>query len=370
MFRRRSLTVILVAGLIATAAACSSSAEAVRPRIRLASIASATGSGAAYGVTAQHGVQLAVEKLGEGRIDLRTFDDLSTNDGAMTAMNTAVEWGADVVFAPTLSPVALSVMPVANQNRIPTLGVTNATLDMAASGEYMWRVSKSEADMVTASVDAVARRGQRAVLIWEPADGYSVGSRDAFLAAATARGVDVVAELSYVDGSTTPASLAAQAESSSPDLLLMALRSAVAADFLKATSTSKAIRVGGNGFNSVAVIDRAGSASNGLIVSGSWNVDAPIPMSQQFIDEYLAKYGTAPDSFAAQGYAAVEVLLAAARAGGGTSRTRIQEGLAALGRRTNDVATVLGSFGYSVGHEPTYPAIVQQVRAGSLVPYP
>lgn len=366
---RSLLAVLVVLPLLALAAACSSQVDAADPPIRIASIASATGSGSAYGINAQQGVRLAVEMLGEGRVDLRTFDDQSTNDGGMAAAKSAVEWDAEIVLAPTLSPVAASIAPYLAQNRKPTLGVSNATIDVQAAGEYFWRISKSERDMVAASVNAAAKRGQRAVLIWEPADGYSVGSREAFVSAAAAKGVTITSELSYVDGSTTAASLAAKAAASSPDLLFMALRSAVAADFLTATSSSEAVRIGGNGFNAVPVISKAGSAANGLIVSGSWNLDQPVAMSKVFIDAYLDMYGAVPDSFAAQGYAAVQVALAAVRSGGGSSSSQVQAGLGALGRRTNAIPSVLGPFGFTAEREPTYPAVVQQVRSGTLVPF-
>lgn len=368
--RARSVVLVLLAlPLLALSAACSSTVDAADPPIRLASIASATGSGAAYGVTQQLGVQLAVEQLGGGRIDLRTYDDQSTNDGAMAAAKSAVDWNADAVFAPTLSPVAASVAPLFAQHRIPTFGVTNATIDVAAAGPYFWRVSKSENDMVATSVRTATRRGQQAVLIWEPADGYSVGSHQAFLDAAAARGVTITQELQYVDGSTTAASIAAKAEAASPDAIFMALRSAVAADFLTATASTTALRIGGNGFNSVAVISKAGAAANGLIVSGSWNIDEPVLLSAGFVEAYRARYGSDPDSFAAQGYVAVQALLAAVRAGGGTTSARIQTGLAALGRTTNAVPTVVGAFGYTSDREATYPAVVQQVRSGTLLPY-
>ena len=367
--RTRFFAFLAALSLVVVATACSSSDASSAPTIRLASIASASGSGSAYGENVQRGVKLAVELLGEGRVDLRIWDDRSTNDGGTVAMRDAVDWKASAVLMPTLSPVALAAAPLGTAAGIPMLGVSNATIDLAAAGEWFWRVSKSESQMVTASVDAVARRGQNAVLIWEPSDGYSVGSRQAFIDAAAANGVTITSELAYVDGSTTATALAARAAAASPDLLFMALRSAVAADFLTATSGSSATRVGGNGFNSKPVITKAGVASEGLIVSGSWNADEPIPMSGAFIDRYLATYGSLPDSFAAQGYAAVQVVMSAARRGGGTTPADIQRGLGLLGRVTNPVPTVLGDFGFTVAREPTYPAVVQQVRAGELVPY-
>lgn len=367
--RTRFLALLAAMALVAVAPACSSADDSAAPTIRLASIASATGSASTYGVNAQRGVKLAVELLGEGRIELRTWDDQSTNDGGTSAMRSAIAWEASAVLMPTLSPVALAASPLGSSAGVPMLGVSNATIDLAAAGDWFWRVSKSESQMVAASVDAVAERGENAVLIWEPADGYSVGSRQAFLDAAAASGITITRELAYVDGSTSATSLAATAAASSPDLLFMALRSAVAADFLTATSGSSARRVGGNGFNSMPVITKAGVASEGLIVSGSWNLDEPIPMSGAFVDRYLTVYGSLPDSFAAQGYAAVQAVLAAARRGGGTAPADIQRGLGRLGRVTNPAPTVLGEFGYTLEREPTYPAVVQQVRAGELVPY-
>lgn len=367
--RTRFLATLAVLSLVAVASACSSSDASSAPTIRLASIASSSGSGSAYGVNAQRGVKLAVELLGEGRIELRAWDDQSTSDGGSAAVRGAIDWDASAVLMPTLSPVALAAAPLGTAAKVPMLGVSNATIDLVAAGDWFWRVSKSESQMVAASVDAVARRGQNAVLIWEPADGYSVGSRQAFVEAAAANGVTITNELAYVEGSTTASALATRAEAFAPDLLFMALRSAVAADFLTATSGASAVRVGGNGFNAMPVITKAGAASDGLIVSGSWNADEPIPMSGAFIDRYLATYGTFPDSFAAQGYASVQVLLSAARRAGGVAPVDIQRGLGLLGRVTNPVPTVLGDFGFTVDREPTYPAVVQQVRAGELVPY-
>lgn len=363
------LAALAVLALIGTACSSSASSASERPVLRLASIASSGGSASAYGVNVQRGVKLAVELLGEGRVELRSWDDLSTNDGGTAAMRSALEWDATVVLMPTLSPVALAAAPLGTAARTPMLGVSNATIDLADAGDWFWRISKSETQMVTASVDAVATRGQTAVLLWEPADGYSQGSRAAFVAAAAERGVTITSELAYVDGSTTPASLAARAASSSPDLLFMALRSGVAADFLTATAGTSAVRVGGNGFNAMPVISKAGSAADGLIVAGSWNRDEPVAMSQLFIDRYTAAYGSVPDSFAAQGYGAVQVVLAAARNARTISPAGLQAGLAALGRTTNDVATVLGPFGFTAEREPTYAAVVQQVRTGNLVPY-
>jgi len=242
--------------------------------------------------------------------------------------------------------------------------VTNAVLDMTAIGNVVWRVSLSENAMVSASVKYAASKKsvKTATLIWEPSDGYSAGSAASFRAAAQANGITITSEQTYVDGSTAVDAVAGAALASSPDAVFFALRSAVADDFLVATASTNALRVGGNGFNSAAVVASSGAGADGLIVSGSWNINSPNAMSKKFVEAYTKANNVAPDSFAAQGYAAIQVLLAAMKKAKNAGAAGIQEALAKIGT----VETVLGPFGYDAKHEPTYPGAVQIVQGGAF----
>jgi branched-chain amino acid transport system substrate-binding protein len=365
MRRSRVLIPALVLTLAVVAAACSSSsASGSKDPMTVASIASSTGSGAPYGVTQQNGTVLAVNELADGSINLRTYDDLSDPQAGTEAMKKALSEGAQVVLGPTLSPVAAAADPIAQSVGVPVLAVTNAVLDMAAIGNVVWRVSLSENAMVSASVKYAASKKsvKTATLIWEPSDGYSAGSAASFRAAAQANGITITSEQTYVDGSTAVDAVAGAALASSPDAVFFALRSAVADDFLVATASTKALRVGGNGFNSAAVVASSGAGADGLIVSGSWNINSPNAMSKKFVEAYTKANNVAPDSFAAQGYAAIQVLLAAKKKAKNAGAAGIQEALAKIGT----VETVLGPFGYDAKHEPTYPGAVQIVQGGAF----
>jgi branched-chain amino acid transport system substrate-binding protein len=369
MFKRRNLLVVaaLATALLGSACGSSTSASESKSPMTVASIASSTGSAASYGIAQQNGTDLAVSELGAGLIDLRVYDDLSTADGGTEAMRSAIRAGASTVLGPTLSPVAAIADPVAQSAGVPVLGVTNTTLDMAAIGNLIWRVSLSENAMVSASVTYAAKNkltsSKNAVLIWEPADGYSTGSAESFRAAAKANGITIMSEHEYVDGSTTVASVAAAALASSPDAVFMALRSAIAGDFLTATASTTAVRVGGNGFNSSSIVTSAGAAASGLIVSGSWNINSSNAQSKAFVESYTKANGVAPDAFAAQGYAAIQVLLAAMKKAQSSDPAVIQVALGQIG----SVDTVLGRFGFDAEHEPTYSAAVQEVIGGQFI---
>jgi len=365
MRRFRVVLPALALTLAVVAAACSSSsATSSKGPMVVASIASSTGSGAPYGVTQQNGTVLAVNELAKGSIDLRTYDDLSDAQAGTDEMKKALADGASIVLGPTLSPVAVAADPIAQSAGVPVLGVTNAVLNMASIGNVVWRVSLSENAMVNASVKYAGSKKsvKNAVLIWEPADGYSAGSADSFRAAAKADGITITSEQKYVDGSTSVESIAGAAMSGAPDAIFFALRSAVADDFLVATGSTKAVRVGGNGFNSAAVIASSGASADGLIVSGSWNINSTNAQSKAFVASYTKANNAAPDSFAAQGYAAIEVVLAAMKHAKSIAPADIQAALSKIGT----VQTVLGPFGYDASHEPTYPAAVQVVQSGAF----
>lgn len=358
---------LTLAVAVGAAACSSSSATGTKGFMKVASIASSTGSAAPYGVPQQNGTVLAVDELGKGSLALLTYDDLSDPQAGTDVMKKALAAGASIVLGPTLTPVAVAADPVAQSAGVPVLGVTNAALDIASIGNMVWRVSLSENAMVSASVAYASEKSLKgtaktAVLIWEPGDGYSVGSAEAFRAAAKANGITITSEQQYVDGTTSVASISQAALASSPTAIFFALRSAVADDFLVDTASTKAVRVGGNGFNSAAVITSSGAAANGLIVSGSWNINSPNAESQAFVASYKKANGAAPDSFAAQGYAAIQVVLAAMKKAKTTGPADIQVALGKIGT----VPTVLGPFGYDAKQEPTYPAVVQIVQGGEF----
>jgi ABC-type branched-subunit amino acid transport system substrate-binding protein len=97
-------------------------------------------------------------------------------------------------------------------------------------------------------------------------------------------------------------------------------------------------------------------------VSGSWNINTSNADSKKFVDSYTKANNAAPDAFAAQGYAAIEVLLAAMKKAKSRSSADIQIALGKIGT----VRTVLGPFAYDANHEPTYPASVQIVQGGAF----
>jgi branched-chain amino acid transport system substrate-binding protein len=344
-------------------------ASASNGTLLVGALASLTGSGAPYGVGQERGIELAVElEGGDLPLQMTSADDGSTPETGSAAMSSLIDLGVAAVLGPTLSPVAAAADPLAQSVGVPVLAVTNTTLDIAAIGDLVWRVSLSEKRMLPQGLAAVRElRGVRtAVLVSDASDGYASGAAEAFRSGAAAEGIELIDDVTFDPASLDAAgyaTLLADAVASSPDALLLAARSTSATSLLLATEglTLPATVLGSNGFNAPDVLAAAGPRADGIVVTASWNPAIDVPASRTFVDRFRARYGIDPDAFAAQSYAGVQILVAAARAGNGTSRQAIQSGL----RELTSLDTVLGTVTFD-RNEAVYPAAIQVASGGRL----
>jgi branched-chain amino acid transport system substrate-binding protein len=377
----RRLTALL-ATLALIGAACGSGGEAPAAgdpvddtantsdgTLLVGSLASLTGNGSPYGVSQQRGTELAVEfEAGEVPLRLESADDGSDPDTASTAMSGLIDRSAAAVLGPTLSPVAAAADPLAQSVGVPVLAVTNTTLDIDAIGDLVWRVSLSEKRMLPQGLAAARdlRNVRTAVLISDSSDGYALGAAEAFRAGAGREDIELIDDVTFDPEALDEdgyAAVLSGAAAKNPDALLLAARSTAATNLLLARNglALPGTLIGSNGFNARDVLDAAGVFADGILVTASWNAAIDVPASQRFVTRYLERHGAAPDAFAAQSYAGVQLLVAAAKASGGTSRQAIQAGLRAL----TSVQTVVGTVTFD-GNEAVYPAAIQVVTNGQL----
>lgn len=331
------------------------------------SLASLTGSASPYGISQARGASLAAAHSRPGRVRVRlTLADDQSSDRMGTNQMIAFT-GARVaaVLGPTLSGVAGVADPIAGAAGIPVLGVTNTTLDLATAGPTFWRVTLSEDRLIPASVAYAGKeRGvTTASLVSVTGDAYSEGAARAFRSAADAQGIRLVADITMPTGSSESASVIARALAGGPQAVFFAARSRDAVNLVVAAQGYAGVKVGGNGYNTPDVLGATGTATDGMIVSASWNPGRRDARSRAFVRAYRAKYRSTPDAFAAQGYAGVQLLEAAATAGRGGTPERVLSGL----RRLRSVPSVVGTMRFRPGmREAVYPATVQVVRGGRL----
>ena len=109
-------------------------------------------------------------------------------------------------------------------------------------------------------------------------------------------------------------------------------------------------------------MENAGTAAEGAITLANWASSVPTPGNEAFVQNYGAKYGVEPTTFAAQGYAAIYILTHAIVKAGATDSTAIRGALA----QTQGLNTVLGKFSFDTVGDAVYAPTILIVEHGKF----
>ncbi|MEB0162976.1 ABC transporter substrate-binding protein, partial [Glaciimonas sp. CA11.2] len=127
----------------------------------------------------------------------------------------------------------------------------------------------------------------------------------------------------------------------------------------------KTVFVGGNGFNSPKIIELAGASAEGLVVSSPWFIDRKDPENVEFISLYRKKFKEDPDTYAAQGYQGLMLMVTAIETSPLKTPASIRDTLA-----KSRIHGLFGDFSFAPNRDPSGVgnAVTLQVKDGKFAP--
>jgi branched-chain amino acid transport system substrate-binding protein len=335
---------------------------------------SITGSGEPYARSQVQGVNLALSQINAAggingaHLKLSIMDDTSTPATASSDMTTLAHAGVLAVLGPTFTNSAYVADPVADMLGLPVLAVSNTgpgvVGDCAYPCTWIFRDSLGDATGIPVNVNTYAAKSHpsTAVVIAPAGDAY--GAQTGQLATDAFTAADVTAAPPVIVPATEPAlgQAVTAALASKPGVLMITgssptVVSAIITDARKSGFTGGIL--GGNAFNLPAVAKSVGSSGRNAQSSAGWFVGDPSEANTSFISTFRARYGAAPDQFAAQAYTGVKLLVAAAKKAplGFTNiaadRTSFRTSL-----ETVSIQTPLGPFQFTADHDVYQPVWV------------
>ena len=347
--------------------------------INMGAIFALSGPISVYGGPQQQAVQLAEQQindigyLGDGTMLSIQFED--SNGAAEQAINAMTKLVEDdqvlAVLGPTLSNEATAADPVAMDAGTSVLGVSNTASDLRQIiGDYYHRDSLPEAVVIPGTISQAATLLglQKVGVLYGNDDDFTVSGYDVFAQALADDNIEVVGTETFAKGDVDFNAQLTNLISQNPDALVV---SALAAEAVQIINQSRQLGytgpiIGGNGFNSPAVLAQTAENAEGLIVGGAWNYDNPnpSPSSVQFAQAFEDAYGNKPDQFAAQAYTGAWLLATAVRCADSVDHAAINDALGNI----KDMETPLGSFSFDENGEPVHAPIAQIVQGGKFVP--
>lgn len=330
---------------------------------------SLTGAAASYGQSQKKGLEVALDDLANK--DGVTYDLKIEDDGTDPKQGIAVfeqfisRDPVSIILGPTLSNAAKTTDPIAQEEGVPVLGVSNTAAGITEIGDYIHRNSLPETAVIPQTI-AKAKESlglKKVVVMYSNDDAFTESGFKAFEAALKQEGLETVKTLTFSKADTDFRALLTDAKSAAPDALVVSgLIEAAIPLVTQARELGLDVPIiGGNGFNSPQLMADAGKAAEGVVVGAAWNSASESPENAAFLAAFKAKHNGNPDQFAAQAYTGLILVDAAVRAGCSAERDAIRENLGSL----KDIPTPLGTFSFE-NREPQHPAVVQVVKGGAF----
>ncbi len=329
-----------------------------------------------YGVGIESGLALALGEinstsmLGGARIVFKTEDSQGMAQGAVDAFNKLIFHDyVPVILGPALSTEAREAFPLAQQNHVVAFSTTSAASGLSAIGDFIFRASLSVDVLIPGGVSLTREklRYGRVALMVDSTDVFSKSSDDALQGALAREGVEVLARETFGTDDTSFVDQLARIRALNPHAVFV---SALSRQRVQSLVQGRRGGIPGNipfivpGLTQDEVRD-AGDAAEGAIAITGWTAAATTSGNQSFVDDYLTKFGSEPNRWAAQSYAALYVLTEAIAKAGSTDPGAIRDAMAGV----SDLDTVLGRFSFDRNGDAVYDPVVLVVRNGTFEVY-
>ena len=313
--RCRALLFILVFGVLPNTAAA---------QIKIGIAEALTGNASQYGVAIRKGFELAAGEIASSggingqKLELVIEDEQGKKEEAINVFKKLIfQDKVLLLFGPTLSNSAQAADPVAQAAKVVVFGTSNTADGITSIGNYVFRNSVTEADILPATLKVAAQKTglSKVAVLYGNDDIFTRSSYDNFKKALQDLKILVTTTETFAKGDVDFKPQLTKIKGTNPDaIVLSALVAEGAPIMVQARQLGITLPfVGGNGMNSPRVFELARDHSDNLWVGSPWSVESSAPENKRFVAAYQKAHGALPDQFAAQAYDAMYIAAQAMR---------------------------------------------------------
>ena len=327
-----ALTMAMVMAISLAACGGSNSSESTDGNsFKVGVIGPLTGDAAIYGTCVANSAQIAVDEInalgGDIQFELMTEDDVNDAETSVNAYNALMDDGMQLLVGTVTTQPALSVVPLAYEDRVFTITPSASGDDVIAinDNDNVFQICFTDSNQGSRSAQYIDENFEnpQIAIIYKNDDQYSIGIRDNFKAEADARGMSIVYEGTFTTASQTDFNVQlAAAQSAGADLLFLPIYYTPASAILTQANTLgyKPTFFGVDGMDGILTAKNFdASLAEGVYLLTPFSADAEDEMTQNFVTKYQEAYGGTPNQFGADAYDAIYTLYQAIQAAGVTA---------------------------------------------------
>lgn len=309
--------------------------ESSSESIKIGFIGPLTGDYANYGTLCKQAVQMAIEEInangGVNGVEIKLYAEDSEGDSqkalaAMEKLSSSDKVCA--VIGPVLTGEAFSVAERAEAEGIVIITPSASHKDITNIGEYIFRTTPSDGlQGEVAGKYWYEVLGYRKLAVLYAKNDYSQGLYESMSEAFTAEGGKIVATATFMVGDKDFKTQLTNLKNTDAEAIYIPDYTAEMAQILEQASQLGIDKpfLSGDGFLSEEIYTLAGQYTDGVIYTASAKITES-DKNKVFKENYTAKWGVGPDSFASNAYDATYILASVIEKVG-TNRAAIKKGM-------------------------------------------
>ena len=349
--------------------------------IKVGLIGPITGPAANYGLSVEHGAELAAKEINEAEgaeyFELRYEDDEHDPEKSVNAYNTLWDWGAQMIVGSVTTTPCIAVSAEAYNDRMFLLTPSASSTEVTEGKDNVFQICFTDPSQGKLSAECISEKalGTKIAVIYNNADAYSTGIYQTFDAEAKELGLEIVSVTTFTDDTTDFSVQVTSAKEAGADLVFLPMYYTPASMILKTADSMgyKPVFFGVDGMDGILNIEGFDtSLAEGVMVLTPFAADSANEQAKTFIDSYEAAYGATPDQFAADAYDAMYTLYAATKAAGVTADTSTEDACEMLIAAMKDlkisgVTGMTGEMTWNENGEVNKEPIVVKIVNGAYV---
>jgi branched-chain amino acid transport system substrate-binding protein len=369
--------ILLVTLMVASLWGCAPKQET--GPIRIGAIWSLTGEFSIAGVPGSNALGLAIKKINEeggvlGRqIEVVTVDAKGDQNETINAMKRLIyEEKVPAVVGLEGGVYVTASAPIAQEAKIPFLISIGTSAELTEPGEYIFMTAFGDDYQGKVLANYVAKKmgAKTAVVMTDQADPYSSGLSKYFMDAFKELNgeASIISQEMYNSGDVDFSAQLTRIKALDPQPDILAILSnPVEAPLIAKQARDLGITaqfVGGDGVDSLDLVNLGGSAVEGMVYSSHFfATHLTNPVAEDFVKRWTTAYGTQPSGWEALGYDTGLVIAEAIRLAGVVEPEAIRKALLSI----DGFQGVTGTYRYVTSRTPTKPVVFVTVKNGERV---
>ena len=300
--------------------------------IKLGVVGPLTGGYANYGLSVQHGAQLAVDEINAAggvngkQLELSAQDSQGEPESAVAAYGKLMDWGMNVFLGGVLSGETASVVAAAKADDMFIVETTGSADKCIDGNDKAFRICFYDSYQGTAAADYLKDNAlaDEVGVFYQSDNDYSAGLYNAFVAECEKTGVTIKETQTFTAATNTDFSTQVNAlVNSGVKVVFIPIYAEEASTFLTQAKGKFAEDVyffGADGLDGIlGKVSQDVTIADNVLMMTPFAADSAAANVQAFVSAYQANYNATPDQFAADAYDAVYVVKAAVEAAGGST---------------------------------------------------